>query len=316
MKRKKLPYLALFIDDWMASAKVRKCSETTRGVYIDILCVLHKEKRRGSYSLHNQELKPMNSRSKTQLALAKPAEIQRLPYFAEFLVKRTGSSKSVILKALQELYHREILVVEGDTLIQPRMYRDSGYHLLSDEENDNDFADTSVVTNEGTEDVYLNNEKDSTEKELKKSTKKVLKNPRARASRERAHTHNGSESENNKDNDSSIGGVGDIVKGEKSAAQKPARFTPPTQEEVTAYCQEKGYTFSPVTFFAHYEANGWVQGKGKPIKNWKACCVIWQQREQTGEFGDGRAQTQRRQTPPDTVQHPHDGGFDDMEGFG
>ena len=140
-QRKKLPYLALFIDDWMASAKVRKCSETTRGVYTDLLCILHKEPRRGSYSLHDQELKPNNTRSKTQLALAKPSEYQRLPYFAEFLVKRTGSSKAVILKALQELFERKILVIEGDTLIQPRMYRDSGYRLLSDmEENETQEA--------------------------------------------------------------------------------------------------------------------------------------------------------------------------------
>ena len=102
--------------------------------------------------------------------------------------------------------------------------------------------------------------------------------------------------------------------GEKTAAKKPVKFTPPTQEEVTAYCQEKGYTFSPVTFFAHYEANGWVQGKGKPIKNWKACCVTWQQREQTGEF-NGRSQSHGG-THNDTVQHQHNGGFDDMEDFG
>ena len=101
---------------------------------------------------------------------------------------------------------------------------------------------------------------------------------------------------------------------EKTAAKKLAKFTPPTQEEVTAYCQEKGYTFSPVTFFAHYEANGWVQGKGKPIKNWKACCVTWQQREQTGEFS-GRSHSHGG-THNDTVQHQHNGGFDDMEGFG
>ena len=210
-QRKKLPYLALFIDDWMASAKVRKCSETTRGVYTDLLCILHKEPRRGSYSLHDQELKPNNTRSKTQLALAKPSEYQRLPYFAEFLVKRTGSSKTVILKALQELFERKILVIEGDTLIQPRMYRDSGYRLLSDmEENEvQEQADGEQENSvEETEDIY---NKKGVEKGTQKSTKKETQKSRARASHERAHIHNGSGSENNIDNSSNKGGAGGEV---------------------------------------------------------------------------------------------------------
>jgi hypothetical protein len=72
--------------------------------------------------------------------------------------------------------------------------------------------------------------------------------------------------------------------GSAPSARKSVGFTPPTQEEVTAYCQEKGYTFDPIEFWNHYEANGWVQGRNKPIKNWKACCVTWQQRENNGEF--------------------------------
>jgi hypothetical protein len=27
---------------------------------------------------------------------------------------------------------------------------------------------------------------------------------------------------------------------------------------------------------AHYTANGWVQGKGKPIKCWKSCVITWE----------------------------------------
>ncbi len=199
-QRKKLPYLALFIDDWLASAKVRKCTETTRGVYIDLLCILHKEPRRGSYALHDQELKPNTTRSKTQLALAKTAETQRLPYFAEFLVKRTGSAKSVIVKALQELYHHGIIVVEDDALIQPRMYRDSGFYLHSDvDENgepltENGELKNAVVTTGDAEDDLIRNR---VEKNEEKNNKKITKKPRVRASREYAHVHNGNGNNNN-----------------------------------------------------------------------------------------------------------------------
>ena len=206
----------------MASGKVRKCSETTRGVYVDLLCIMHDEDRRGSYALHDQELRHQNTRSKTQIALSKATGYQRLPYFAEFLVKRTGSSKTVILKALQELYQREIIVVEGDALIQPRMYRDSGYLLASDSVAD--AAVQSAETADGTDAPKADKESDgkSDKKGSKKSTPKNTLNSRTRASRERAHVHNGSVSGNNNNIDNSISNID----GEN---QKSDVITPETQ---------------------------------------------------------------------------------------
>lgn len=220
-QRKKLPYLPLFKDDWMASGNVRKCSETTRGVYVDLLCIMHDEKRRGSYALHNQELRHTNTRSKTQIALSKPTGYQRLPYFAEFLVKRTGSSKTVILKALQELYQREIIVVEGDALIQPRMYRDNGYLLASDEAEN--AAAQSAEKPDGADAPKADSDKsqNSDKKTAKKSTEKSTLNSRARASRERAHVHNGSVNGNINNNNSISNSNGENPKSpEKSPKPK------------------------------------------------------------------------------------------------
>lgn len=60
-----------------------------------------------------------------------------------------------------------------------------------------------------------------------------------------------------------------------------ARFVPPTVEEVQTYCAEKGFSFDPQLFVAHYEANGWVQGKGRPLKNWKAAALTWDRRDKS-----------------------------------
>ena len=35
------------------------------------------------------------------------------------------------------------------------------------------------------------------------------------------------------------------------------------------------YDVDAEMFIDYYEANGWVQGKGKPIKDWKACIRTW-----------------------------------------
>ena len=54
------------------------------------------------------------------------------------------------------------------------------------------------------------------------------------------------------------------------------RFTPPTVEEVQAYCTERHNSVDPQSFVDFYTANGWMQGKGKKIKDWKACVRTWE----------------------------------------
>lgn len=78
----------------------------------------------------------------------------------------------------------------------------------------------------------------------------------------------------------SIGKVS--IEKENGADKSPtrSRFTPPTVEEVRAYCQERNNGIDPERFVDFYEANGWVQGKGKPIRDWKACVRNWERRDQ------------------------------------
>lgn len=64
----------------------------------------------------------------------------------------------------------------------------------------------------------------------------------------------------------------------KPIKEKGVRFTPPTVEEVRAYCVEKGFTFDPEAFVAFYESKGWKVGRN-PMKSWKAACTTWQKRE-------------------------------------
>lgn len=56
---------------------------------------------------------------------------------------------------------------------------------------------------------------------------------------------------------------------------KPTKFTPPTEEEVAAYCQEKGYHFNPGQFVPHYQSKGWKVGN-QPMKDWRAACRTWE----------------------------------------
>jgi len=62
----------------------------------------------------------------------------------------------------------------------------------------------------------------------------------------------------------------------KKEIYKEKRFIKPTLEEVKEYCLERNNNVDAEMFINYYDANGWVQGKGKPIKNWKACIKTWE----------------------------------------
>ena len=61
--------------------------------------------------------------------------------------------------------------------------------------------------------------------------------------------------------------------------EKRKRFTPPTVEEVRAYCQERNNSIDPDAFVDYYTARGWNYGQGKPVADWKAAVRTWERRE-------------------------------------
>lgn len=56
------------------------------------------------------------------------------------------------------------------------------------------------------------------------------------------------------------------------------RFSPPTIEEVKAYCEERGNGVDPQAFVDFYTAKGWKVGKD-PMKDWQAAVRTWERRE-------------------------------------
>jgi len=61
---------------------------------------------------------------------------------------------------------------------------------------------------------------------------------------------------------------------------KRKRFTPPTVEEVQAYCRERKNNVDAQRFIDYYTANGWKVGRNT-MKDWKACVRTWEQNQRT-----------------------------------
>jgi hypothetical protein len=59
------------------------------------------------------------------------------------------------------------------------------------------------------------------------------------------------------------------------------RFTPPTLDDISAYCRERGNDVDPERFLDYYTSNGWRVGKN-PMKDWKAAVRTWEKGDNNG----------------------------------
>lgn len=75
--------------------------------------------------------------------------------------------------------------------------------------------------------------------------------------------------------------INDQQSSKRDKSRTAPRFKPPTLQEVTAYCQERGNKIDPQRFVDFYEAKGWRVGN-TPMKDWKAAVRTWEQRDRNG----------------------------------
>lgn len=66
-------------------------------------------------------------------------------------------------------------------------------------------------------------------------------------------------------------------KGKKKEKKNSGRFTPPTVDEVHAYCLDRGNGINAQSFVDFYESKGWKVGNS-PMKDWRAAVRTWEQR--------------------------------------
>lgn len=79
---------------------------------------------------------------------------------------------------------------------------------------------------------------------------------------------------------------------DKEKEIKRKRFTPPTTQEVEAYCLEKGYTVDSDRFIDFYESKGWMIGKNQ-MKDWKAAVRNWNRGQRQGLTTESKAPDSR-----------------------
>ena len=103
------PYIPLYVQDFLTDEKLIECSASATGVYIRIMCVMHKSDEYGTILLRQKGYQ--NS--------------SKVLDFAMKLLKYLPYDLSTIESALEELVLEGVLQIEGDKLLQKRMIKDN-----------------------------------------------------------------------------------------------------------------------------------------------------------------------------------------------
>jgi hypothetical protein len=53
-------------------------------------------------------------------------------------------------------------------------------------------------------------------------------------------------------------------------------FTPPTLEEIEAYCKSRNNKVDAKRFYDYFNASDWVDSKGNKVRNWKQKVITWE----------------------------------------
>lgn len=108
MARKDKPYLALYVQDLLTDERLINCSPSSHGVYLRLLCILHKQETYGKILLkqkHKQTVKQIKN-------------------FASYIKKQMPFSEDEISDGITELFEEGVISIDGDCLFQKRMVSD------------------------------------------------------------------------------------------------------------------------------------------------------------------------------------------------
>lgn len=224
MGRKKTnPGIYLYPHDILSSPRCRSLTPGGAGIYFFLFLRLCDPPIPGAYRLRDWEPHPKWQKSDTHKCLGILNKRERLPLFAKWLAKNDLPwTKNEVLPYLQELYDRGIIIIEGDMLIQPRLYVDNGFTIPDIDHDGNpvgsildDPVSGQMRAYDNTLQGGLNLRKNtSTKKGTKNSTKKGTENntKKSRVGERDAQAQSmrvGDRDNNNINNKENKGGMGE-----------------------------------------------------------------------------------------------------------
>ncbi len=103
------PYIPLYVQDYLTDEKLNECGAASQGIYIKIICIMHKSEEYGVILLKQKD---------------KQTDKQ-IKNFASKLSRLLTFNADEIHEAVKELTEEKVLTIRGDKLIQRRMVKDN-----------------------------------------------------------------------------------------------------------------------------------------------------------------------------------------------
>lgn len=230
------PYLPLYVQDVLTDEKLSCCSLSSIGVYFKVICVLHKSETYGGI-LFKQI--PKQNFSTWQ-------------YFVWVLSKQTGIQEKEINDALDELTFFGVMQIDEN-------YNGNGIPFLYQKRMVKD-CEISIKR-------ALSAKKGGGNPQLKKEKNKEILFKQTSKQTDKQNTEYEYTNENEYVNDNK-----GIVKGKKSKD-----LIIPSLHDFQEYFQENGFSKELAErAWKGYDAAGWKDSKGSPVKSWKQKCQhVW-----------------------------------------
>lgn len=108
------PYFPLYVQDYLTDEKLNMCSLESQGVFIKIMCILHKSDEYGTILLKQKDKQNQSTCLNFAYKFARLLPIQ----------------VDLLKVAIAELVDENVLIIEGDRLIQKRMVHDNKISLI------------------------------------------------------------------------------------------------------------------------------------------------------------------------------------------
>lgn len=109
MSSRNQPYFPLYIQDFMTDEKLMECSASATGIFVRIMCIMHKSDEYGKILLKQKD----KQKSSNELNFA-----YKLAKFMPYQIDEVEN-------AIKELVENNVLIIEGDYMIQKRMVKDN-----------------------------------------------------------------------------------------------------------------------------------------------------------------------------------------------
>ena len=102
------PYFPLYVQDFLTDEKLVECSAAATGVYIRLMCIMHKSEHYGKILLKQKHKQTS----------------EQIKNFALMIAKQMPYDTDTIYQSLKELIDEKVLHIDGEFLVQQRMVKD------------------------------------------------------------------------------------------------------------------------------------------------------------------------------------------------